>query len=93
MADSDITETMNEIEEQDAPRNRTNLRESLQSDISILEIQIKEAQETTDNQNQMPYGFNPVSPEQANEDKRNLVFLKKDLAQKKFEYEKLDEKI
>jgi hypothetical protein len=89
MADTDMDETMNEIN--GINHAGLNMRDSLKVDISALEKNIKDAQDSADKSASEVYSYLPVSPEQANESKKNIVFLKKDLATKKSEYEKLDQ--
>jgi hypothetical protein len=86
----DMKDTMNEIDMQDQPVVSVNMRESLKSDIKSLERDIKDAQETADRSDEDAPSHTPISPEQANESKKNIVFLKKDLAQKKSQFEQLD---
>jgi hypothetical protein len=86
-----MDETMNAIERSDEPVPTLNLRESLQADISNLKKGIKSAQEAVnDSQSSWEPAHSPVTPEQANTLRRDLVFLKKDLEKKESEFANLD---
>jgi len=65
---------------------------SLQKDISNLEHDIKSASEDFRkiNEERSVYG-RTESPEEANKRQRDIVFLKKDLENKKSEFEQLDQ--
>jgi hypothetical protein len=90
MADeTDMDETMREIDHQDQPVVPANKREELQGDIKSLKADIVSAQETMDSV-ETSDAYTPVSPEHANESKKNIVFLKKDLLKKQTEYDQLD---
>lgn len=82
---------MKEIESDDNQIDATlSKRENLQADISTLEQNIKDAEQVIHDA-QAENTYTPVSPEQANENKRNVIFLKKDLASKKSEFDRLDD--
>jgi len=89
--DDSMTDTMDQIEKDDIPAVNLNRRDSLKSGIKNLETDIEKAQAEADRSSGEVYSHSPVSPEQANESKKNIVFLKKDLAKMKSEYEQLDQ--
>jgi hypothetical protein len=82
--------TMKEIDEQEEQGVPTNRRETLKKEISDLKHGIKEAQTTSDTAEAEIYSHTPISPEQANETKKGIVFMKKNLENKQTELDKLD---
>lgn len=82
---------MNEINNPDGFPVGLNKRQSLQSDIANLKKNIKNAQAEVENSNLASSLQTSISPEQANESKKKVVFLRKDLAAKQSEYEQLDQ--
>jgi hypothetical protein len=88
--DIDMDSTMREIELQDNP-NTGNIRDDLVKEISKLETDIGSAELQIQKQELEPMGHTPISPEQANEIQKNVVFLKKDLSKKRSDLRQLDE--
>lgn len=65
----------------------------LLKDISTLESDIKSAQQLVTDSNESRTSYSTtVSPEQSNERRKAIVFLKKDLEKKKSEYDRLSNK-
>ena len=91
MADqqTEMSETMRAIENEG--RLVIGRRETLKNDITKLEDDIKYAEDCAASAEAEAYSHTPVSPEQANEAKKDIVFMKKDLENKKSEYKSLDE--
>jgi hypothetical protein len=86
----DMNETMNEINQTDNTSAIGNKRQSLTEDIENLRKNIKAAQKEVNNSNLNTTLQASVSPEQANKNKRDLVFLERDLVDKQSEFEELD---
>jgi predicted GTPase len=86
----DMNETMNEINQTDNMSAIGNKRQSLTEDIENLRKNIKAAQKEVNNSNLNTTLQASVSPEQANKNKRDLVFLERDLVDKQSEFEELD---
>lgn len=89
-----MAETMREIDKSDDETSTDtvshNKRENLEADISSIEKNIVAAQAVIDEDHE-ENTYTPVSPEKANENKRNVVFLRKELESKKSEIKHLDE--
>ena len=83
-----MSETMNQINQEDAPVKIKS--ETLEDDISNLEKDIKNAEDSAALVESQAYSHTPVSPEQANEVKKEIVFMKKNLASKKLELKDLN---
>ncbi|MBX4205533.1 MAG: hypothetical protein KW788_05160 [Candidatus Doudnabacteria bacterium] len=86
-----MNSTMQEIELQDQSQDQStgNKRTDLKSDIANLEQDIVDAEANVKRlKDEDPY--TPISPELANEHKRGIVFLRKDLEKKKAEFSDLD---
>lgn len=87
----EMESTMREIEDRELPLSpKGNKREEILSDISSLEHEIKAAEDEIQESNDLQPSNRSVSPELANERKRHIVFLNKDLRNKQTEYEELD---
>ena len=87
-----MQETMDEIDRMDGSAPLGNKRDTLLSDISEIEGNIKTAQENLKLlRTEAP--LTPITPEQANARNRAIVFLRKDLARKQTEYEELDSNV
>ena len=84
-----MNSTMDQIDLQDQ-RPVLNRRESLTSNILSLEKNIRQAEDEVRKSNEAPMGHMPITPEQANQRKKEIVFLKKDLAFKRSEIEELN---
>ena len=84
-----MQETMNEIERLDGQAPPIT-KDSLLADISNLEKTIRIAQKVITASNDQPYGFTPITPEQANKSHRDIVFLKKELEVKKLAIRKIE---
>ena|SRR3989344_9314637 len=85
----DMESTMLEIEQEHSSPSIYR-RERLQKDIQNLEQEVKTSQDALTKSNKKPFGRSPLSPEQANESLKNIVFLKKDISAKQDEYGMLD---
>ncbi len=81
-----MQETMNEINGEGSSVFGLNKKEILQDMIKKLKTEIKNAQEILD-QTSSSLLYEATSPEQANLNKKTIVFLKRDLAAKEDEYE------
>jgi hypothetical protein len=93
MDQDDMNETMSEINSADGAPVVVNIRNSLESDIADIKKNILDAQEDVNNSNLETTLMSAITPEQANETKKILVFLKKDLANKQEQFKELDEKL
>jgi hypothetical protein len=90
MLNSDeMNSTMHQIDIDDNPVS-ANKRDDLKKDISNIEMDIKTAQKEIDKSKIETYSYATVSPEEANERLRTIVFLRRDLAKKQDEYDHLD---
>jgi hypothetical protein len=84
-----MEETMKEIGLSDESQDKSHKAETLRTGIMNLEKDIKDAELRVEISNAEHRAYAPVTPEQANERKKNIVFLKKDLTKMKTEYEQL----
>jgi hypothetical protein len=92
MDNSEMDETMSEIEKQDLPVRPANMRDNLKIEISKIEKNINEAQAAVNDSNSsIEPAHSPITPEQANVQKKDLVFLRKDLRAKEMELKELDD--
>ena len=89
MIDPKFASTMNEIEIDDNPDIR-NRRDDLNGEISKIQDDLNSAEAKVLTSESLVFGQMPISPEQANEMKKEIVFLKKDLDHKKTELKELD---
>ncbi len=86
-----MSETMNQIDMGDGPILAVNQKDDLKKDIEKLENDILAAEQMADQIDRDAPQHAPITPEQANLTKRNIVFLRKDLETKKSLYEQLDQ--
>jgi len=86
-----MADTMNQINSDTIQPATVNRRDDLLKDISNLEKELKKIQQGVLLSNEETPLSSSISPEQANQAQRDIVFLKRDLASKKSEIEKLDE--
>jgi len=81
--------TMQEISQRDDEIARSK-RSSLQKEISRLKEDLKIAEQNQAKPTHNDPAYLQISPELANEHHKKIVFLRKDLAARIFEYEQLD---
>lgn len=84
-----MEETMSQINGTDET-TVVNKRDNLINEMSKLEKDIRVAREVVLKSNEHGPLYTSISPEKANQQKRDLVFLNKDLARVKLEFEELD---
>jgi hypothetical protein len=84
-----MSDTMNQINFEGTPIGASR-KESLLVEISNLQKNIKNAQAVVKKSHNDGPAFSATSPEKANELKKVLVFLNRDLTQKQLEYDTLD---
>ncbi|OGE73810.1 MAG: hypothetical protein A3C49_01270 [Candidatus Doudnabacteria bacterium RIFCSPHIGHO2_02_FULL_42_25] len=90
MQQDDMNETMNQINQAEGPIVVLSMKESLEADITNLKKEIKHAQKEVENSNLLTALYTAITPEQANQIKKKVVFLKRELETKLSEYNLLD---
>jgi hypothetical protein len=84
-----MQETMDAIEYGSDSAVSVNKKDSLLSDISKLENEIQQAVKLLEQTDRTTPLYAAITPEQANLNRRNIVFLRKDLDSKRSEYDEL----
>jgi hypothetical protein len=87
MNQNDMSETMMEINGDDNQGFVLDKKGTLLDIMKKLKIAIKNAQKIIDESNIESEIYSSITPEQANLNKKTIVFLKRDLADKQEEYE------
>ncbi|MBX4191678.1 MAG: hypothetical protein KW804_02685 [Candidatus Doudnabacteria bacterium] len=87
--DEQMQSTMLQIEMEDGSL-LTDRSDDLKKEILKIEHNIKNAQSEIEESNSSPYSYDPVTPEQANARLKAIVFMKKDLENKRTEIEELN---
>jgi len=86
-----MEDTMNQINSDAGQSIAVNRKDNLLLDISNLETDLKKAQREVLRATATMALSASITPEQANKTQRDIVFLKRDLANKKSEIAQLDE--